>query len=137
MDTSGLVIAAAAMVVLCWLLAPPRRSGPPPPRAGRRRRPPLAGGSGKGRRTGRGRALARTCAGARRRAVGVMDGPSLEIWDRCGKCAEWFECSSWYDPSVPTPCCPGCALAPSVISYVQSGVPPDGRRMVHSELWLG
>lgn len=53
----------------------------------------------------------------------------------CGKCRRWFACDNWFDPAVPTPCCPACDATPAKIEC-QS---PTGVMVIGlgTELWLG
>lgn len=68
----------------------------------------------------------------------------METWDTetgplirglCGRCGSWFPCGDWFDPGVPTPCCPACDVTPTKIECRSAtGVMVIG---VGTELWLG
>jgi hypothetical protein len=36
----------------------------------------------------------------------------VDLWGRCGSCAQWFDCEGWFDLDVPEPRCPECAQPP-------------------------
>lgn len=63
------------------------------------------------------------------------EAPTTRILGLCPKCEDWFDCDTWFDRSLPTPCCPSCGLGPAAIRYSRYES-ADGPH-VTSELWLG